>query len=91
MGDARMSDGRGQEYLDENFCSHEDLYVNDITVKVQSQPVGDLDNWKRYLQTVGTHLFTLYAVVVCEKCGASQEQHIDIDTILETKTWEWEE
>ena len=84
-------DNRGQEYLDENFCPHEDLYVNDITVKVQSQPIADLDNWKIFLNKVGTSLFTLYADVVCEECGANQEQHIDIDTILETKTWEWEE
>jgi len=28
-----MSDGRGQEYLDENFCSHDDVYIHDFWVK----------------------------------------------------------
>ena len=23
-----MSDGRGQEYLDENFCTHDNVYIN---------------------------------------------------------------
>lgn len=27
-----MSDGRGQEYLDENFCSHDDVYVNGFEI-----------------------------------------------------------
>ena len=93
-------DGRGQEYLDEDVCLHEDLYVNDITVKIKSRPYGDRPdlitndgwlNWQKYLANNGTELFELYADVVCEKCGATQEQYIDIDTILETKTWEWEE
>ena len=86
-------DNRGQEYLDEDVCLHEDLYVNNITVKIQSKPVDgwDLDSWKIYLQKVGTELFEIYADVVCEKCGATQEQYIDIDEILENRSWEWEE
>jgi hypothetical protein len=27
-----MSDGRGQEYLDENFCTHDDVYVNGFEI-----------------------------------------------------------
>jgi len=26
-------DGRGQEYLDENFCTHDDVYIHDFWVK----------------------------------------------------------
>tara|TARA_R100000951_G_C2491468_1_gene134601 strand:+ start:35 stop:331 length:297 start_codon:yes stop_codon:yes gene_type:complete len=89
--DADMRSDMADEYIQER-CPHEDLYVNNITVKIQSEPIGDyLHTWKRYLATQGTELFELYAEVVCEKCGATQEQYIDIDEILETKTWEWEE
>jgi len=88
--DADMRSEMSEQYIQER-CPHEDLYVNEITVKIQSRPVGDLDNWQKYLGKHGTEMFELYAEVVCEKCGASQEQYIDIETILETKTWEWEE
>ena len=86
-----IEDGRGQEYLDEDVCLHEDLYVNNITVKINSKPVGDLDTWKKYLANNGTEMFEMYAEVVCEKCGATQEQYIDIDEILQNWSWEWEE
>jgi hypothetical protein len=90
--DADMRSDMADEYIQER-CPHEDLYVNNITVKVQSQPVADLDNWKRFLAKNGTELFELYVNLVCEKCGATQEQCIDIDEILqiEPQYWEWEE
>ena len=81
-------------------CPHEDedLYVNEITVKIQSKPIrhkhnsyNDLNDWETYLTKHGTEMFELYAEVVCQKCGATQEQYIDIETMLETKTWAWEE
>lgn len=90
--DADMRSDMAEEYIQER-CPHEDLYVNNITVKIQSKPVGDLDTWKKYLTNTGTELFEMYAEVVCEKCGATQEQYIDIDTILgiENIDWTWEE
>ena len=88
--DADMRSEMSEQYIQER-CPHEDLYVNDITVKIQSKPVGDLDTWKKYLAKNGTELFELYAEVVCDKCGATQEQYIDIDEILQNWSWEWEE
>ena len=90
--DADMRSDMAHEYIQER-CPHQDLYVNNITVKIQSKPVDgwDLDSWKIYLQKVGTEMFEMYAEVVCEKCGATQEQYIDIDEILQNWSWEWEE
>jgi len=45
-----MSDGRGQEYLDENFCSHDDVSINyfeiinegdDVRVTIRCEKCGD--------------------------------------------------
>lgn len=45
-----MSDGRGQEYLDENFCSHDDVVIRyfdiinegeDVRVSIQCEKCGD--------------------------------------------------
>tara|TARA_R100000908_G_C3745706_1_gene141138 strand:- start:1522 stop:1722 length:201 start_codon:yes stop_codon:yes gene_type:complete len=45
-----MSDGRGQEYLDENFCSHDDVVIRyfdiinegeDVLVSIQCEKCGD--------------------------------------------------
>ena len=86
-----MSDGRGQEYLDEDVCLHEDLYVDTITVKITSKPYGDRHDgltkedwlrWQKYLGKHGTELFDMYAEVVCEKCGATQEQWINVDEVV---------
>ena len=50
MGDARMSDGRGQEYLDENFCTHDDVFIShfeiindfeDVLVTIRCEKCGD--------------------------------------------------
>tara|TARA_S200002703_G_C3743640_1_gene228738 strand:+ start:578 stop:898 length:321 start_codon:yes stop_codon:yes gene_type:complete len=101
-------DNRGQEYLDEDICLHEDLYVNEITVKIKSRPMLDkystktndiirrveaFENWQKYLAKNGTELFELYAEVVCEECGASQEQYVDIGDIelIPETLLEWEE
>jgi hypothetical protein len=27
-----MNDGRGQEYLDENFCTHDNVYIGDFEI-----------------------------------------------------------
>ncbi len=89
--DADMRSDMAEEYIQEK-CEHGDLYLNTITVKIKSKPVGDLDTWKRYLAKNGTELFDMYVELVCEECGATQEQYIDIGEILyETKGWEWEE
>jgi len=97
--DADMRSEMSEQHIQER-CPHEDLYVNNITVKIQSRPYGDRpdfitsDDWLRwqdYLAKHGTEMFELYAEVVCEKCGATQEQHIDLDAVLATGTWEWEE
>jgi protein-arginine kinase activator protein McsA len=88
--DADMRSDMADEYIQER-CPHEDLFVNDITVKVQSNPIGSLEQWQKYLATQGTQIFELYAYLVCEKCGATQEQYIDVDSIIDTLTWEWEE
>ena len=96
--DADMRSEMAEEYIRER-CPHEDVYVNNITVKVQSKPIrhkhnsyNDLNDWQSYLAKHGTELFELYAEVVCEKCGKTQEQHIDIGEILQNwMTWEWEE
>lgn len=63
-------------------CPHEETYVDSITVKVYSKPVGDLEQWRKYLATHGTESFSLYAEVVCERCGASQQHSIDVDDVL---------
>jgi len=90
--DADMRSDMAEEYIQEK-CEHEDLYLNNITVKIQSKPVGDLDTWKRYLANNGTELFEVYVELVCEECGATQEQYIDIGEIMYdwTEPWEWEE
>jgi len=103
--DADMRSEMAQEHKQER-CPHEDLYVNEIMVKIRSRrtrptystKTNDLirsieafENWEKYLAKHGTEMFEMYAEVVCEKCGATQEQHIDIDEILQNWTWEWEE
>jgi len=99
--DADMRSEMSEQYIQER-CPHEELYAYNIKVKIQyieafpltqSKPVGDLDTWKKYLANTGTDLFEMYAEVVCDKCGATQEQYIDIDTILgiENIDWTWEE
>ena len=86
-------DGRSQEYLDENFCSHDDLYVDSIKVKVQAKPFGSRPEivgyvewfrWHRFLASNGTEMFELYAEVVCERCGATQEQQIDVKELVDS-------
>jgi len=103
--DADMRSEMSEQYIQER-CPHEDLYVNEITVKVQStqtrptystktndliRSIEAFENWEKHLAKNGTERFELYAEVVCEKCGATQEQHIDLDAVLATGTWEWEE
>ena len=104
--DAEMETDYYLELAEEEMqerCPHEDedLYVNEITVKIQSKPYGDTHDgltkedwfrWQDYLAKHGTQMFELNAEVVCQNCGASQEQYIDIETMLETKKWwVWEE
>jgi hypothetical protein len=45
-----MSDGRGQEYLDENVCTHDDVIIRyfdiinegeDVCVSIQCEKCGD--------------------------------------------------
>jgi len=89
--DADMRSDMAEEYIQER-CPHEDLYVDSITVRINSKPVGDLDTWKRYLAETGTELFELYAEVVCERCGATQQHSIDMDDVLShTDGLGWEE
>ncbi len=93
--DADMRSEMSEQYIQER-CPHEDLYVNDITVKIKSRPMLDkystkindiirrveaYENWQKYLAKNGTEAFDLYAEVVCVKCGKTQEQHIDIDDV----------
>ena len=89
--DADMRSEMSEQYIQER-CPHEDTYVDSITVKVFSKPVGDLVEWRKYLATKGTESFSLYAEVVCERCGASQEHYIEMDDVLShTDGLEWEE
>ena len=86
--DADMRSEMSEQYIQER-CPHENSYVDSITVKIQSEPVGDLDTWKKYLNNTGTELFQMYAEVVCDKCGATQEQYIDIDaSLMAERVWE---
>jgi hypothetical protein len=89
--DYEMRSEMSLQYMQER-CPHEDTYVDSITVKVFSKPVGDLVEWRKYLATKGTESFSLYAEAVCERCGATQEQYIDIDDVLShTHGLGWEE
>ena len=89
--DADMRSEMSEEYIQER-CPHEDLYVNNITVKIQSRPYGDRpdfitsDDWLRwqdYLAKHGTEMFEMYLNLVCEKCGASQEQWTSADELVD--------
>jgi hypothetical protein len=86
--DADMRSEMSEQYIQER-CPHEDLYVNDITVKVQANPVGicgesgSLEQWQKYLAEEGTSLFEMYIDIVCEKCGASQEQWVSPDEMID--------
>ena len=89
--DADMRSEMSEQYIQER-CPHEDTFVDSITVKVYSKPVGDLQDWRTFLATNGTELFSLYAEVVCERCGASQQHSIDMDDVLShTDGLGWEE
>jgi len=81
-GETMSEDNRGQEYLDEDVCLHEDVYVDNITVKITSKPLSELEHWRKYLAIQGTELFEMYAEVVCKKCGATQEQWINVDEVV---------
>ena len=70
-----MSDGRGQEYLDENLCLHDNVYIDDFEVIIS----GD-DPSTNVLVTIR-----------CEKCSKSQERTLCFESILEDLNLGWEE
>ena len=73
-------------------CPHENGYVDSIKVTIQSKPFGDLETWQKYLATQGTELFEVYMDVVCEECGARQDQWVSIDELVDSSIdAEWQE
>mgnify|MGYP003633181130 FL=1 len=72
-------DGRGQEYLDENVCLHENVNIENIVVKVFDVKIVHINLEQEYT----TDKFDLCAVVCCSKCSATQEQSIDVDVFYD--------
>jgi len=79
-------DGRGQEYLDENVCLHENVNIENIVVKVFDVKIVHINLEQEYT----TDKFDLCAVVYCRKCGATQEQSIDVDVFYDNG-YRWQE
>jgi len=77
-GDARMSDGRGQEYLDENFCSHDDVYIDDFYV------IEEIVKGKKYMNDV-------HVSIRCQNCGKTQERTLDLEQIIDDLDLGWVE
>ena len=72
-------DGRGQEYLDENVCLHENVNIENIVVKVFDVKIVHINLEQEYT----TDKFDLCAVVCCSRCNATQEQSIDVDVFYD--------
>jgi len=76
-----MSDGRGQEYLDENFCSHDNVYVDYVEILKSGNPI----TWK---QTEGEELLV---TIRCYKCGQAQNHTLDLYEVVEDLNLGWQE
>tara|TARA_R110000803_G_scaffold103264_6_gene171373 strand:+ start:532 stop:780 length:249 start_codon:yes stop_codon:yes gene_type:complete len=79
-------DGRGQEYLDENVCLHENVNIENIVVKVFDVKIVHINLEQEYT----TDKFDLCAVVCCSRCNATQEQSIDVDVFYDNG-YRWQE
>jgi len=74
-----MSDGRGQEYLDENVCLHDNVYIDGF----------EIINQRVY--TNHTQGAEVLVTVRCEKCGESQQHTLDLDDIIYDLQLGWNE
>lgn len=81
-------DGRGQEYLDEDVCLHENVNIENIVVKVFDVNIGIVHI--NLEQEYTADKFDLCAVVCCSKCNATQEQSIDVDVFYDNG-YRWQE
>jgi len=88
MMDARRD--KADEYIQER-CSHENVWVDDITVKILSKPKQGFEAWQKYLKNNGTANFEMYIHVRCEDCGASQEQWICEAELIDKSMVRWDE
>lgn len=92
-----MSDGRGQEYLDENICLHEDVLVNDYTVTLQTKQQGIAGTspvFESFDDTIVTSSSVEDFVTVevwCPRCGDVQKRNISIEVMIDMLNLEWEE
>jgi len=68
-------DGRGQEYLDENFCTHDDVYIADFEIINAGTHLSD----------------DVLVTLQCEKCGETQQHTLDLDDIIYDLQLGWEE
>ena len=74
-GDGMKEDGRGQEYLDENFCTHDDVYIADFEIINAGTHLSD----------------DVLVTLQCEKCGETQQHTLDLDDIIYDLQLGWEE
>tara|TARA_R100001443_G_scaffold2193_2_gene7447 strand:- start:6867 stop:7085 length:219 start_codon:yes stop_codon:yes gene_type:complete len=72
-----MSDGRGQEYLDENLCLHENVYIDGFEIINKPDPTNPSADV----------LITLR----CEKCGDTQEHTLDLEDVIYDLDLGWNE
>ena len=85
-------DGRGQEYLDENVCLHENVNIENIIVKAFGVEIVHitLEHSTSGDYEYTSDRFDLCAVVCCSRCNATQEQSIDVDVFYDNG-YRWQE
>lgn len=78
---------RGEEYLDENFCLHDDVYIDEWEFDLD----GEFDKQKEEINLAQAPDIDIEDVVspdiivtiCCDRCGSCQKQKYDIDQVLE--------
>jgi len=73
-----MSDGRGQEYLDENFCTHDNVYIDDFYL------IDEDEDFEEYINDV-------YVSIRCQNCGKKQDRTLSIENMLYDLDLGWED
>jgi len=77
---------RGEEYLDENFCLHDDVYIDEWEF--------DLDGFDKQKEEINLaqapdidieDVFSpdIIVTICCDRCGSCQKQKYDIDQVLD--------